>query len=378
MRGQGDAFTLAGAQGRGDRVRFPWQRTERREAAGGSYTAILSQLISAQAAGQVASASATAAMEAAAGFLSRAFASAHVRGAEWLRGTISPVVLAQIGRDLIRVGESLHVIRMTHDGMPLLVPSSTWYWQGSDPDPESWHCTATAYAPTGSATWRVPFESVVFATWGNPTARPYHGLGPASWAATTARLHAEAEKALADESAGPLAQIIPVPGAGATTDANDPLAKLRADINASRGQAFITETTAAGWGEGMSEAPRRDWKAERMGPDAPAAMVELAQQSFERVLAATGTPPALFTGDADGTAQREAIRRWHMNVVLPLARMLETELSRKLESPVKLEFDGYPKDLVSRAQVFSKLAAAEGMTVSQALELAGFVEEIES
>ena len=55
-------------------MRWPWQKAERREASGG-YTEIISRLIEAQAAGTTQQASATAAMEAAAGLLSRAFAS---------------------------------------------------------------------------------------------------------------------------------------------------------------------------------------------------------------------------------------------------------------------------------------------------------------
>ena len=68
------------------------------------------------------------------------------------------------------------------------------------------------------------------------------------------------------------------------------------------------------------------------------------------------------------------MRRWHLGTVLPLARLLEHELTAKLESPVRLRFDGYAKDMVSRAQVFAKLIAAEGMTVEKALEIAGLLE----
>ena len=47
----------------------------------------------------------------------------------------------------------------------------------------------------------------------------------------------------------------------------------------------------------------------------------------------------MFVDNADGTAQREAVRRWHLNSVLPLARMVEHELSAKLETPVRLKFE---------------------------------------
>ena len=184
------------------------RRTEDREATGG-YTGIISALIGAQAAGTTQQASATAATEAVAGALSRAFADARVDGPADIVAAITPRTLAQIGRDLVRVGESLHVIRMS-GGRLRLFPASTWYWQG-EADPDDWTCTATVYGPSGSSTWRLPQSSVVFVTWGAPTARPYHGLSPGTWAADTSRLTANAERALADEAGGPVAQLLPVP-----------------------------------------------------------------------------------------------------------------------------------------------------------------------
>ena len=203
-------------------MRWPWQKPERREAIGG-YTDIIGRLIEAQASGATANASATAAVEAASGALSRALTAAQVDGPEWVSEAVTPRVLGQIGRDLIRVGESLHVIRYM-SGRLRLIPASTWYWEG-DADPATWLCTATAYGPSGSSTWRVPQESVIFASWGSPTARPYHGIGPTGWASETARLSAETEKSLADEAAGPLAQLIAIPqDGGDDADDADPLA----------------------------------------------------------------------------------------------------------------------------------------------------------
>ena len=88
--------------------------------------------------------------------------------------------------------------------------------------------------------------------------------------------------------------------------------------------------------------------------------------------AVPGTPPSLFT-DADGTAQREAVRRWPLNLVIPVARILETELRGKLEADVGLKFDSYPLDLAGRAQAFQKMVAA-GMDPAKAAGLAGLMD----
>ncbi len=314
----------------------------------------------------------SAAVEAASGALSRAFASAEVVGERWVRETVTPGVLAQVGCDLIRSGDSMHVIRMGGDGLVRLIPASSWHWEGSH-DPDSWTVRATCYGPSTSTTWNLPASGVVFVRWGSAPGQPYTGTGPLSWAHTTARLQSEAERSLADEAGGPIANLLAIPQDGGDDSDADPLAGLKTDIRTARGKALLVETTAAGWGEGKNAAPQADWRQQRLGPNMPAAMVELARDAFMRTLAATGTPPSLFT-DSDGTSQREGFRRWHLGTVLPLARLLEHELSMRLEAPIKLRFDGYPKDMVSRAQVFSKLIAAEGMTKEMALAISGLMD----
>ena len=113
--------------------------------------------------------------------------------------------------------------------------------------------------------------------------------GPLSWAHTTARLQSETERSLADEAQGPLAQLLAIPQDGGDDSETDPLAALKADIRTARGKALLLETTAAGFGEGRSAAPRRDWMASRLGPHPPESMAQVQKQSFEAVLAATGT-----------------------------------------------------------------------------------------
>ena len=345
-----------------------WPRREKRDS-GGDFSDAVVRLIEAQAAGTAADASSTAAVEAASGSLSRAFSAATVEAAPWAKKTINPVVLAQIGRDLVRSGDSLHVIEVT-GGKVQLIPCSSWHWEGSH-NPDTWTVRASAYGPSTSTTWNLPAAGVVFCRWGSTPGQPYVGIGPTSWAHTTARLQSEAEKALADESAGPIAQLLPVPAAGAAIGDVDPLAGLKADIAAARGKAVTLETTSVGMGTGRASAPQDDWKVRRLGPNPTATQALIAQQAFERTLAAAGVPPSLFISD-DGTAQREAVRRWHLGTVLPLARQVEHELSLKLETPVVLRFDSYPLDLAGRAAAFQKLIAG-GMPIEQALAVSGLV-----
>ena len=217
----------------------------------------------------------------------------------------------------------------------------------------------------------MPASGVIFCRWGSTPGQPYVGVGPLSWAHTTARLQSEAERSLADEVQGPLAQLLAIPQDGGDAGDDDPLKKLKADIAGACGKALLVETSAAGWGEGRTAAPQRDWQAARLGPMPPESMATIRRDAFEAVLAACGTPPSLFV-DSDGTSQREAVRRWHLGTVLPLARLLEYELTVKLETDVRLKFDSYPLDLAGRAQAFQKLVAG-GVAVQEALIVSGLM-----
>ena len=358
-------------------MRWPWQkRAESRDIGGsGNFSDQVIRLIESQAATKAADAGSTAAVEAAAGALSRAFASAEVEAAPWVQEIVTPDFLALTARNWIRSGASMHVIEVDRGGRVELLPGAFWNFEGGARR-RDWSIRVTSYGPSSSETRLVPFDAIIFTTWGTSPGTPYVGTGPLGWASTTARLQSEAERSLADEAAGPLAQLLTYPEGAANQDADgdegDTLAPIRAAIAAARGKAFLVESTASGYGEGKQNAPRRDWEPRRLGPSPPDAMTALRKDAFEAVLAATGTPPSLFL-DSDGTSQREAVRRWHMNVVLPMARVLEHELTMKLEAEVRLRFDGYAMDLVSRAQVVAKLVAAgvPVMTAMAAVGLAG-------
>ena len=350
---------------------WPFKRSEKRQS-GGNFSDSVVRLLEAQAAGTAADVSSTAAVESASGLLSRALSIADVQGAPWAQKIITPDYLSQVGRDLIRNGQSLHVIRVIK-GMVKLIPASSWHWEG-DHDPANWTVRATCYGPSTSTTWNVPASSVIFLTWGTTPGQKYTGVGPLSWASTTARLNSESERSLADESAGPVSQIIPVPDDGGDGEENtDPLLALKKELAAARGKAVLVETTAAGYGEGKSAAPRKDWVANRLGPNFPDSMVNISKDSFARVLASCGCSPSLFD-DSTGTSKREALRHFHLGTVLPLAGLLEAELSAKLETPVQLKFDLYSVDLAGRAQVFQKLVAG-GVSVNEALVTTGLLNE---
>ena len=258
---------------------WPFGKREKRES-GGDFSDAVVRLIESQAAGSAADAGSTAAVEAASGLLSRSFASAEVRGESWVKDAVTPVVLGQIGRDLIRRGRSMHVIRIDDMGIVKLIPCSSWHWEGSH-DPDSWTVRATAYGPSTSTTWNLPrFRRGVHKVGVLHRVSPYIGTGPLSWAHTTTRLQSETERSLADEIGGPIAQLLAIPQDGGDDEDTDPLANLKTDIRTARGKALLVETTASGWGEGKTGAPLKDWTAARLGPTPPASMPRDSETGF--------------------------------------------------------------------------------------------------
>ena len=91
---------------------------------------------------------------------------------------------------------------------------------------------------------------------------------------------------------------------------------------------------------------------------------EAVQTARSSTVSGPALPVFSYGTVTDGTAQREAVRRWHLGTVLPLARILDAGLSEKLEAEVRLTFDAYPLDLAGRAQAFQKLVAG-GVSVTE-------------
>ena len=73
-------------------MRWPWSKVEQRQS-GGDFSDAVVRLIESQAAGTAADANSTAAVEAASGALSRAFASADVQGEAWVQKIVTPSFL---------------------------------------------------------------------------------------------------------------------------------------------------------------------------------------------------------------------------------------------------------------------------------------------
>ncbi len=346
-------------------MRWPWQRTERRSS--GGYADAILRIIAGKSTGTAADALATAGVEAAAGALGRAFASCRVEGADRIVQSLSGAVLGRLGRDLLRQGDSLHVIE-TGGGSVRLRPAASWSVEGGA-DPETWRFKAEIGGPTETRTVERPWAGVVYVQWASHPGRPHEGEGPMQCASETGKLAAAIEESLAHEMGGPIGSVIPVPAVDQTEGEADPLEGMTSAVKDLNGGVFLAETTQSGWQGDRSERPRGDWRPARIGGSPPAANVTLRQHALASVLGACGVPVALLE-PADGTAAREALRRFWIGTVIPLLRIVKAEVETKLEGEFTFRFDPYVLDMTGRAKVYADLRTAE-IPEDEARRLAG-------
>ena len=357
-------------------MRWPWSKPEIRET--DSYTdgRILATLLDVESG--AASAHQTAALEAAAGLYAACLAGAAITPAV---PALKPSCLSLMGRDLIRNGESVFLIKVM-SGNVLLSPVATWDVRGGV-DPASWFYRIDVFAPTSPSpiSGIFPAAQVIHVRYSSDSARPWYGRGPMDWAQKSGSLAGGLESRLSAEAQGASGYLLPVPEAGASSGAGtdddphiDPLRQLRSDLVGKSGKLHLVETMAAGFGDGTPSAPRSDWTQKRYGVDVPEAVAELRRHAQSAVMRACQVPEALFN-DADGTSQREAWRRFAMGPLAGLAAVIEAEVSEKLMTSVKLDFSGlWAHDLAGRAASFSKMVAGN-MDVNKAAALSGLMHD---
>ena len=345
-------------------MKWPWSKPEKRES---SYTdEIVSRILDRASASTPGDPSALWALECASNLYARAFAAAKVSGDRTER--ISPSMLALLGRSLVRRGEGLHLIE-TRRGEVDFLPAGGWDIRGGASE-ESWKYRLDFYGPSGQSSRFVSSGQVLHFRYAVDAAMPWHGVGPLASARETGALAANLEKRLSEEAGAPVAHVLPIPQDGGSGDEDDPLASLKSDIAGAKGRTILAETSSAGWGEGRSAAPRKDWESTRLGANPPDVLRGLRSEAGMAVLSACGVPVSLAT-DADGTSQRESWRRFVMGAVEPLLEIVGEELERKLETRITFDLSGlWAHDLAGRAQAFSKFIQG-GMALEQAAAVSG-------
>lgn len=167
---------------------------------------------------------------------------------------------------------------------------------------------------------------------------------------------------------------MPVPQDGGDGSEGDSLVSLKNDLRNARGRTLLVPTTAEGWSEGMAAAPRQDRQQKRIGADPPDTLEKIRGSVGETILACCDVPVELAEL-GQGTAAREAWRRFLHATINPLRKLIAEELTEKFELPVSLNFDSLmASDISGRARAFQSMVG-DGMEVARAAELSSLMTE---
>ena len=324
-------------------------RAEELETENRNYTDIITQSLLDAAADSIADAYISA-LEVAAGALSRAFAAATVSGTGSM--SFNPWIMAQMGRCLVEFGETIWFRignRLTRGDNYEINPSYTEY---------------TFNLPSGAV--RMPADRVIHVRW-NMNINNMRGVGPLQQARNLRTMVQKLEGSISDEMGAAIGYLLPIPSDGNA----DTVEKLKKDLATLKGNIAMIETARAGWGQGAQTGTRRDFELVRMGPNLPDSSVNLYNSAWNHVLSICGYP-ATLAGNEDGTAQREAWRRYLHGTVAPLAALV-VEASSVAGVQVAIDFDKlFASDIMGRARAFQSMVGG-GMDVSKAAALSGLI-----
>ncbi|MCY4509221.1 MAG: phage portal protein [Acidobacteria bacterium] len=356
-------------------MRIPFLgRKEKRQ---GDYTqALIDRLIQANNGYPAAKVGATAAAAIAGGTISRAFAAGRVEPSMSRTG-LDPSVLARIGSSLLYFGEAVWVISV-ENGMVRLYEAASWSIEGDGPDEATWRYYATLNGPTSTRQVSVPGEAVLHPRVNCTSSEPHRGRSPLALAGVSGEVLANAATQMRDEFSGPTGRLIPAPldqMGGEDEDGNDPLDSLVSAISGLKGKAVLAPSMSREWaGGGSGGSTFTDWQSRRLGAEPPKAAVDLMEQTHNSVLAAAGIPPQLFSVGSQAQSVREAMRGLLHLSIAPMARILETEATAKMETEVKIDFQAlHAADVQGRARAFQSMVGG-GMDVAAAATASGILQ----
>jgi len=350
-------------------VRWPWQRrTEQR--AGTSYTDLAVRAALQRAVGGDKDPSLTAAVQTAAGIWARAMAAAVVSPATLATAAVTPAVLHCIGRDLVLAGESL----WRFDGMPPRLMRPSDYDLVGGADPATWRYRCTYSGPSRTSTAICSAADVVHVRLNETAAEPWRGCSPILAAASTSGTLAGLEAALKAEAAHTTGYVLP--SSSAEGMGNDEFTDLKGDLQKLGGGTRIVPSLGGRPGDPAARPGDADWKAQRIGANPPATVVDLRSAAAIGVLAAAGIPPVLGAERADATGLREGLRQFFHTTLQPVARIVAAELGRVLEADLTLDLSALAAaDVQGRARAFRALVGngqqGNGIEVAEARRVTG-------
>lgn len=332
-------------------MRWPWSKRETRS----SVAAVSTMYIDARRAnalsGGTASLSATVAT--CAGIWSRSFAMLVPEPSD----TLTPDHLAAIGLDLFFRGQSLWQIGV--DGSDLILRRAAfWDFQPGN------RYSLTIPTPGGTETIRALDGEVLALRINAASETPWLGRSPLAFMGLSPDLLASVEATLATALPHTGKGLLPIPSTVPAEQKAKALAGLRDGSLAvvSSKSDFAHHTGGA----------REEWKRVELTPDLRGVpLTETARDLHDRILAAAGIPPSLFSSGGNAGNCRESLRLFTTTTLDPLARIITPELSRKLGITRLGLQDMATADTAGRARSVSSLVQS-GVPLATAMALVGW------
>lgn len=298
--------------------------------------------------------------ESAVGLFSRCFMSAKIHAGPMVQKALTPFILSSMVRDLLSEGEAVYQIVVGRGGLRLArVYLSNVY--GQDDDETTWTYETHRASPTGTTrVERVPSSDIIHIRYSADPLTPWQGRSPLSRSRDLERGASNLEVRLGDELSQAAGSLLPLPVGSLKREALQGLART---VQRLKGGPGVVESPDSGYGSGTRHdrgAGQRGLRKVRLGAEPPGELIDLINLYGILIGQTHGIPAEMARADASSAAGREAWRRFHHSAVVPVARLMEFELSAKLEEPVTIDLSMLgAADIMSRARSYATLRKAE-------------------
>ena len=275
---------------------------------------------------------------------------------EPFKRALTPSLLAQVGRDLIRSGESFHLMQV-RAGVLRLSPQASVTTIGDDADPMAWVYSASEYGPTSSKQRTVSAKQMVHCRYAVDRFRPWVGTPPWVWARDTSSASAGLESILAKEAQAPHGSILGLPANPQIDESGTikPLDALRADLGKARGKTLLMESPSQ-W-QGNQPGTAKGGAADITEFGLKRELIDKLRTATARdILSACGIPLGMVIAEGDGTRARESFRQFMASSLQPVAGLIAEELSQKFEVDISFSFENlHAADIAGRARAYKQL-----------------------
>lgn len=268
-------------------------------------------------------------------------------------------VLGAIGMDLCLRGESCWHIRY-EDGDLALHRAAYWDHVGRG----RYHLHIAH--PTETETVRALEGEVLRLTINSNPTQPWRGRSPFALMGGSPALMAELEGAISGAMDWVGRGILPIPDLVPVEQQNSALRMLK------QGSKLVAIRSAADFTANTGGSSRgSEFKKIDLTPDLRSADLNpIADQLHNRLLAAAGIPPTLFTPSGNAGAMREGYRLFVLQTVEPIARMLMNEFAKVGVTSMDTS-KMMSADVAGRARALGALVNA-GVPLEEAKELCGW------